>query len=495
MASAQSKKVFVMAAVQDIPNFDPHVITGYSAMWLLRNVYDPLIRVDASDKGVAPNLAESWEVSKDGLEYTFKLSPEAKFHNGRAVTAEDVRYSFDRLLRINKGVSWMIKGIVDADNIKVIDEQTIKIKLNKPFAAFLQVLPWVFIVDAKTLQENTGADDGQTYLKDKVIGSGPFSLKRFEPGNLYEVERVAKDWHKGGGNLTNAIWKITRESNTQRLMVQKGEAHVALDLGAEDLSAIKNDKNLNVIVKPEYAPFTVKMNTKYGPLADVNLRKAVAYAMDYDALMTAAVDAELMNGPLPQAMFGYDGSIKSPRYDLEKAKSFLAKTKYANGGLKLKVLYVNGLEKERKYALVMLDALKKLNIELDIVPKVWPDMVATTKSPETFPDFFMVYQTSNYNDPDNIVFASYHSSRNGGWQNPVYANPEVDSLIEKARGELDSKARAKLYSDFQKKIIEDQPEIFGVNEKRILPFRKEVKGYKFVPIGSRSIDLLPLSLN
>jgi peptide/nickel transport system substrate-binding protein len=144
--------------------------------------------------------------------------------------------------------------------------------------------------------------------------------------------------------------------------------------------------------------------------------------------------------------------------------------------------------------LVLLDSLKKLNIELDIKPMVWPDMVASTASPDKMADFFPVYQTANYGDPDNIAFAAYHSSRNGNWQNPVYKSAVVDDLIMRGRAETDEGKRKQIYLDFQKQVVEDAPDIFGVLEKRKLALRADVQGLVFTPVASNAIEFFPLSL-
>ena len=172
----------------------------------------------------------------------------------------------------------------------------------------------------------------------------------------------------------------------------------------------------------------------------------------------------------------------------------MAKTEKPEGGFTLKMFHVSGLEQQRRWALIMLDSLKQLNIDLEIQPLNWPDMVAACQSPETFPDLFPVYQTANYGDPDNIAFAAYHSSRNGGWQNAVYHNPEVDALIEAARSEIDPAKRIAIYGDFQKKVVEDAPDIFGVLERRKLGMRDSVKDWHFTPVASNAIEVWPLSL-
>ncbi len=489
-----NRKILVIASNQDIPNFDPHIASGYSASFLLRNVYDSLVRVEGNPPKPVPALATSWTSTPDGKGYTFKLNPAAKFHNGKPVTAEDVVYSFQRAVRLNKGNSWMIQGIVGADSVRAVDRNTVQMNLVKPFAALLQVLPWIWVVSKEDVQANLGADDGQTYLRTTIAGSGPFKVRRAQAGALYEIERAPSDWHTGAGNVSGAIWRITRETSAQRLLVERGEAHIAVDLTSEDMDALRNKPQVVRVIQPEYRTFSIKMNTRNGPLADVELRRAISYATNYRALLEAAGYADLMTGPLPDGILGQDPKLQVYRTDIAKAKEHLAKSKTPNGGIKLTMVHVSGLEQQRRFALIMLDSLKALNIELEIKPMIWPDMVASCASPQTFPDFFPVYQTANYGDPDNIAYAAYHSSRNGNWQNAVYANPAVDALIESGRSESDPKKRIAIYGDMQKKIVADAPDIFGVLERRKLALRDSVKGFYFTPVASNAIECHSLSI-
>jgi peptide/nickel transport system substrate-binding protein len=491
---AQSGNVLIIAAGQDIPNFDPHTATGYSASFFMRNVYDPLVRISGNPPVPAPGIAESWTVSADGTEYTFVLNKAAKFHSGNAVTADDVVYSFGRALKLAKGNSWMIRDIVTAEGVSAVDAGTVKFKLAAPFAPFLQVLPWIFIVEKAVVEANLGSDAGETYLMTNTAGSGPFMVARAEVGTLYQLARAPEAWQAGGGNLEGVIWQIVRETATQRLMIQRGEAQIATDLTSEDMDALKSAPGVVSIIEPEYRTFSIKMNTQHGPCADINLRKAISYATNYQAVLDAAGYADLMTGPLPNGILGFDANLVAYRTDLAKAKEYMAKSAKPEGGFSLKMFHVSGLEQQRRWALIMLDSLKQLNIDLEIVPMNWPDMVSACKSPETFPDLFPVYQTANYGDPDNIAYAAYHSSRNGAWQNAVYKNPEVDALIEAGRKEIDPAKRITIYGDFQQKVVEDAPDIFGVLERRKLAMRDNVKDYHFTPVASNAIEAWGLSL-
>jgi peptide/nickel transport system substrate-binding protein len=494
-AAAQSRRIMVIASGTDPGSPDPHVSSGYAQNFVLRNVYDSLVRVSGTPPKLVSHLARSWSVSPDSMEYTFNLDPAAKFHDGTPVTAAAVVYSFQRILRLNQGYSWMVSGLVDQNSVQAVDPATVKIKLVKPFVAFLQVLPWQWVVNPALMEANKGGDDGQTFLRNSTAGSGAFRIRRNEPGNLVELERAPNAWKPGAGNLSSAIWRVVREAANQRQLVQRGEVHLALDLTSEDMDALKDKPGVKLIMETEFRTFSIKMNAKHGPLADANLRRAISYAFDYQAMLQTAGYADLMVGPLPNGIFGQDPNLTVYRTDMAKAREYMARSATPNGGFKLTMVYAEGLEQERRWALVLLDNLKQLNIGLDIRPAVFAEQISMSRSPETMVDFFPIYQTAQYADPDNVAFVAYHSSRNGTWSNPVYSNPKVDDLIMRGRAETDEAKRKAIYGEFQRQVVEDAPDLFGVLEKRKLAFRTNVQNFVFTPIASNSPELADLSLS
>ena len=161
-------------------------------------VYDALVKYEGNPAEIKPWLAERWETSEDGKTWTFHLAGNAKFHNGDPVDAEAIRYSFERGLKLNKGVAWMLKDFLTPANIEVVDARTIRFKLNSPYSAFLSFLPWWYVVNPKEVKANeVDGDYGQKWLTDHAAGSGPFKLKRWEPNVLYEVEAVATTGRAG----------------------------------------------------------------------------------------------------------------------------------------------------------------------------------------------------------------------------------------------------------------------------------------------------------
>jgi peptide/nickel transport system substrate-binding protein len=493
-SAAQSRRILVIASGTDPGNPDPHVSSGSSQNFVMRNVYDSLVRVEGNPPKLIPHLAQSWTVSPDSLEYNFVLDPAAKFHDGSPVNAEAVVYSFRRLLRLKQGYSWMVAGILDPDGVQAIDAGTVRIRLARPYAAFLHVLPWMWMVNPTVMEANKGSDDGQTYLRSNFAGSGAFRVRRNEAGNLVELERVPNAWKPGKGNLTGCIFRIVREAQNQRLLVQRGEVHIALDLTSEDMDALRDRPGVNLVMETEYRTFSIKMNVKRAPLTDVNLRRAISYAFDYQGMLDAAGYANLMVGPLPHGIFGHDPTLPVYRRDLAKAREFMARSATPNGGFKLTTFFVQGLEQQRRWALILLDSLRQLNIDLDIRPTIFAEVIAMSRSPDTMVDFFPIYQTAQYADPDNVAFVAYHSSRNGNWQNPVYSNPRVDELILRGRLETDPEKRRAIYLDFQRTVVDDAPDLFGVLEKRKLAVRAEVQNYAFTPIAANSPELADLSL-
>lgn len=495
IAAAQrgQRRVLVIASGADVPDLDPHLGTGYAPAAFYRNLYETLVRVEGNPPRVVPMLAESWTASPDGMEYTFRINAAARFTDGTPVTAEAVRYSFNRALRLGRGNAWMISGALDQTSVTAVDERTVRMRLIRPFSPFLTVLPWIFIVNPAVVEANRGSDDGAGYLRTNVAGSGAFRLRRAEIGNIYEFDRVENHW-RPGGNVTGVIWRLVRETTTQRLLVQRGEAHIALDLTSEDMDALAGRPGVRLISEPEFRTFSIKMNTRFGPLMDIEMRRAMAYAFNYQAMLDSAGRAQLMVGPLPNGILGHDPDLQVPRTDMAKAREHLARSSQMRPGLKMKVVHVTGLEQQRRWGLVMLDSLRQLGIELEVQAMTWPDMVASTRSPETTADFFMVYQTANYADPDNIAFAAYHSSRNGNWQNPVYRSAEVDALIERGRSETNEARRIAIYREFQQKVVADVPDIFGVLEQRKLAFRDNVDGFVFTPVASNAIEFANLNL-
>ncbi|MCP4395782.1 MAG: ABC transporter substrate-binding protein [bacterium] len=493
------KKIVVFGARQPVPTIDPSIKYDWSIRTIQQSLYDALTKYVGNPPKLIPWLAESWEGSPDATVFTFHLVKNAKFHNGDPVTAEAVKFSFARTLKLKKGPAWMLLDILDEDGIEVIDDYTIKFTLNKPYAPFEAVLPWWYVMNPKQVMEHdVDGDDGQAWLTEHEAGSGPFTQKRWEQGVLYELEAV-EDYWKGWENenhIGGYIFKLIREASSQKIAIQKGDIDIAEGLSPEDFDLLAQYPGIYVVNEPGITTFGVKMNVQKGYTADINVRKAISYAFDYDAFVDIYNgNAILEDSPFPKGIRGYMPQAHMYQQDLEKAKEHLQKSQYPDGGFELEYIYVQGLEEEKQIGLVLLDALSKLNIKVKMVPLTWPNMVARGSDVDTSPDFFAAFVTPIFNDPDAVAYQYHKNSWGKYYATSHYNNEHVWELIDKARVILDWDERQKLYTEIQKMIVDDAPEIFGMQYNRRWAFRDHVKGFVFCPVRfTGEIDMHTLSI-
>jgi peptide/nickel transport system substrate-binding protein len=493
------RKVIVFGGRQQVPVLDPHVRYDWSTRMLQQAVYDALVKYEGNPAEVKPWLAESWETSPDGKTWTFHLTGTAKFHNGDPVDAEAVRYSFARGLKLNKGVAWMLKDFLTPEGIEAVDSKTVRFTLKQPYAAFLSFLPWWYIVDPKQVEAHVvDGDDGQKWLTDHEAGSGPFTIKRWEPNVLHELASVQdywKGWPQGEEHRpAGVIYRIVREPAAQKASLLRGESDIVEGLTPDDYVQIARQKGVAIEDHVGMTTFGIKMNNKTGPTADPNLRKAIAYALDYNGLIQIYNGAaKLQTSVFPAGMKGQIDVPDMPRQDLAKAKEYLAKSAYPNGGITLEYYHIAGLEEARRIGLLLLDNLAALNIKVDIRPEQWPNMVAKGSKAETSPAMTSVYVTPISTDPDAVAYQYHPNSWGQYFAMSFYDNSKVAKLIDEARSTPDWDKRAPLYAEIQKQIVADQPEVFGMVQNRRWARRDVLKGFSFSPVRfTGEVDLYPL---
>ncbi len=494
---AQAENVLLYGGNQDIDNIDPATGENYSINAALLSLYDALFIVRGEN--LEPNLVDSWEVNDDATVWTFNLKPNAVFHDGSPVNADAVVYSFNRLMTIQGPPTYRWAGIADADSAVAIDEDTVQFRLLKPFAPFLGTLSQLYVVNPAIVEANRGDDFGQTYLRTNAAGSGPFTQGRWEIGNLYEFIAVQDYW--GGWRSENhpdrVLWIIRRDSASQVNSLLANETHIADTIDLNDAERISQTPGYYIENNAGLFVNTLKFNTQGKYTSDLNVRKAVAYAMNYEALPEVLdVPVELMPGPTPLNFPGAVPDLDVPTYDLDRAREFLAQSPWPEGGFSLDYVYVSGLTFEEVTGLVLLEGLAELNITLNMVPMLWPDMVASCADPSTGPDIINIFTQPAYLDMDAHLYNQYHSSQWGSFNScNFYRNERVDELLDQARITGDPDVRAQLYAEAQKLIAADQPAIWTFTQNSVLAFNECVTGYEFRPLESLSVLFQDLALN
>jgi peptide/nickel transport system substrate-binding protein len=229
--------------------------------------------------------------------------------------------------------------------------------------------------------------------------------------------------------------------------------------------------------------FGIKFNTQQGPTKDLNLRKAIAYAVDYEAMLKIYNGAAILEtSPLPQGMRGHVDVAGRPTQDLAKAREYLAKSAYPKGGIELEYVHVAGLEEARRIGLVLLLNLQKLDIKVNVVAEQWPNMVARGSKPDTAPNMTSVYVTPISTDPDAVAYQYHRNAWGQYFAMSHYDNPTVNGLIDRARATAKWDERAPLYKQIQEQIMRDQPEVFGMIQNRRWAHRDYLKGFSFSPV-------------
>jgi peptide/nickel transport system substrate-binding protein len=496
---APNGPVLVFGGRQPVPNLDPSQKYDWSTRMMQQALYDALVKYEGDPATIKPWLAKSWDVSADAKTWTFHLVTNAKFHNGDPLTAKAVKYSFTRTLAIGKGPSWMLSAVLDPSGIEVVDSHTIRFHLKAAYAPFLSVVPWWYIMDPKQVEAHAkNGDMGKAWMTDHAAGSGPFKIARWEQGTLYALSAV-NDYWKGWPHKTHpagVIYKLMREASTQRAALMRGKADIVEGLSSDDYEAVKSMPGIAIEDHHGMTTFGVVFNTAHGPTANLNLRKAIAYAVDYKAFLKIYNGAAtLENSPFPPAIKGHVAIKDMPRQDIAKAKGYLAKTPYAKGGLTLNYIYVQGLEEERKIGLLLLDNLKALAIKVNLEPMIWPNMTARAQKADTSPEMAAIFVTPVSTDPDAVAFQFAKQSWGKYYGSHYLNDPELQKLIVEGRQTADWSKRAPIYAKIQHRIVADQPEVFGMLADRRWARRTWVKGFKFSPVHfTGEVDLYQLTI-
>jgi peptide/nickel transport system substrate-binding protein len=488
----EKKSVLIFASNQDIANVDPAVtpMSVYNASALIA-LYDPLLMYRGDQ--MVPHLASSVTPRPDAREWTIKLVPNARFQDGSPVTAEAVKYTFERILRIKKGPAWMWLAIMDDKSLTVVDAHTLRVTLTRPFALFDRTLPNLLVVNPKVVQANDKGDDGQAWMVTHGAGSGPFKVNEanWRPGAQYELVADPgywKGWPKEG-RLDSFIWKIIRESSAQKLALIKGEAHGAQNISPDDLAELRGTAGVRVEQYPGVSPHRIVLHNQHSSkyLADVNVRKALAYAYDYAAVPKIYVgNADVSKGPVPPVLPGFAPNLPLYSYDLVKAKEHLARSPWPDGGFELEYMFSTGFDIARNLGSILLAGAAKLNIKIKLTPIVWTNVMAMRTKSETMPQTISLWLAPLYADADALLYSQWHSDSFGRGNYSYYKNEKVDDLIARARTSLDPRVRADLQAQAQRILVEDAVDVFTGIEKATYVWRSNVRGYVHTPPRERN---------
>ena len=485
---AADPTTLVISMQADPTGFDPEAVLNNSSGFIMATVYDGLVNYKSGTVEVGPGLAESWDVSADGMTYTFHLRKGVSFHDGTPFNAQTFVQGMDRLKKDDPNSIYKtgpVESYIDftygaVDSYKAVDDATVTFQLKHAFAPFLTSLAMVWNgVVSPAAAIKLGKD-----FRNNPVGTGPFVFKEWRHNDQIILEANKSYWG-GQPKVDRLIFKITPDAQASLLALRNGDVHILADVSSQLVPAIKGDSNLVLMTQPGLAISGMGLPFDTAPFTDKRVRQALNYAIDKDAINKSLFQglAVPMTSPLPEAQWSFDPSLKGYPYDPAKAKSLLADAGLKDG-FKVELLTYNSARGYNpagpELAVAIQGYLKKIGVEASIQKMEMGSFLSQIRSGK-YPGMFMIGWTGDNGDPDNFLYEIFSSDNIPVGNTARYKNPEVDTVLRQAQQEADHDKRVALYQKAQKTILDDAPWVFINSVKQVRAADKRVQGYVLNP--------------
>ncbi|HZW99806.1 MAG TPA: ABC transporter substrate-binding protein [Trueperaceae bacterium] len=450
---------------QEPVGFDPHIVSAVSSHQILTNVVDNLVTLD-EQQNIVPELAESWEVSEDGLTLTFNLREGVQFSNGKALEAAHFKAVFDRILDpdTGSGNAWRMAGV---ESVEAPDTRTLVLNLSAPTPGLLGHLA---VSKALGVFDPASIEDGT--VNTRPIGTGPFMISDFQPGTRVLLEKNPNYWRDGLPYLDAVDVRIIPDETVRRTALVTGEIDWAFAIPAQSVTELRERDDVVIDDTPAGAYYYIGVNTTEGPLAEPAVRQAISYAINRGNIVQAAEfgNAEATQDPIPSNSawsFGY-----APyEQDVERARELLAEAGYADG-FAMTIMPTTEVPATIRAAQVIQADLAAVGIRAEINTLEWAEWLQEQGAGnyETY-----VCSWNGLVDPDDFFYAQHHTGEVFNFTG--YSNPSVDELLDEGRTLADFDARYEIYEQVNQMIVDDAPYIYLYNPLQIHAYKPYVHGF------------------
>jgi len=440
---------------------------------IMFNTYDALVDELKNGAGLAPHLASGWEYA-DATTLNVTLKDGIKFHSGNILDADDVVYSFNRLMDMGQGFSFLFGTV---ESVTALDSKTVQIKTSEPFAPLIASLMRLAIVDKDDVQANTTVDGnygdngdyGEAYLLTTSAGTGAYKITQHDP-NVKTVLTKNNDYFLDHNAKApdEVIIKYSVEAATIKTLLMRGEHEISsMWLPNEVLAALEKEDSVDLVKINRPGSWYNKLNNRRAPLDDVHCRRALQLAYDYDALyLSFAITEDMVagqksSGALISGVLGYDPNKAPIERDIDKAKAELAKCKYNPSDYTLDLAWIAEVPYEEPWSLQLQANAIELGFDATVTGLPWAKFTEQVANWENTPHATVVSVLANVPDPDALMFAQWHSSRGGTWMSAEWAqDAELDALLEKGRTETNADERIKIYQAANQLMIDNAITLF-----------------------------------
>ncbi|KPA97291.1 ABC transporter substrate-binding protein [Pseudomonas asplenii] len=501
---AQGASTLVYCSEASPAGFDPSQYTsGTDFDASAETVFNRLTQFKRGGTEVEPGLATRWEVSPDGLAYTFHLRQGVKFHTtdyftpSRDFNADDVLFTFNRLLDKNmpfrkaypsESPYFTDMGLdTTIRNIEKLDEQTVRFNLNNVDAAFVQNLAMSFAsIQSAEYADKLLKEGKAEELNQKPVGTGPFVFKRYQKDAQIRYSANKAYWKPEDVKLDNLVFAITPDAAARLQKLKAGECQVSGYPRPADIEVMKQDPNLQVLQQAGFNLGFLAYNVTHKPLDQLKVRQALDMAIDKPAIIKAVYQGagQLAQNALPPAQWSFDPNIKDAPYDPTRAKALLKEAGVAPGTrIDLWAMTVQRASNPnaRMSAQMIQQDWAKVGIKANIVSYEWGEYIKRAKNGEH--DAMIYGWTGDNGDPDNWLGVLYSCAAVKGSNYAKWCDPDYDKLVQKAKLSSNRDERVKLYQQAQKILKEQVPITPIANSTVFQPLRKEVRDFRISPFG------------
>ncbi len=477
-APEAAPSTFSIAVGIDPDNLDPAGTTTTTIANMNDYMVQTLVTIDQEGE-LQPLLAESWEISADGLEYTFNLVQGATFHDGNPFDAEAVKFSLDRMLDENVRVpqrSWYAA----IKEVQVVDTYTVKLVLNNPSSPLLNTLSWTV---AAIISPASVDQSGNTYENyQNPVGTGPYAFKERVKGERLVLTKYDEYWGEKP-YYDEVVFRIVPEAATRESLLLAGQVEMIILPPIQDIPALQENPDIEVLLAAGDRTIFVAINNLRLP--DARVRQALNYAVNKREIIDSVLfgAADIMDGPMASNLFGYC-KTGPYEYDVEKAKALLAEAGFESG-TELKFIAPTGRYlQDFQAAQAVSGFLAEVGIIAPVETMDWPSYIASITAPpdENEIDLHVLGWGPPYLDAAmQMLILNSINHPPDGLTSSFYLNERVDELIVAAEREFDPDKREAYYCEANQLIWEDAPWIFLWVQRFPIAYRADVEGVSFLP--------------
>ncbi len=475
----------IFARPEDNTTMDPIAAVETETIYVLKHIMETLYVTSEDGKSVEPWLATGHELSDDGLTWTIALREGIMFHDGQEMVADDVVFSIDRGRSEDSGFGFLLAAI---DTVEAVDDHTVEITTLYPWDPLLADLA---LWSASIVPADFRGMEQEQFFEDP-IGTGPFVLDAWERGTELRVVRFDDYWQEGKPYLDSVTWRQVPDTNTRVLQLQGGQAHIASDVPLNTVETLEVADGTSAKGFAGTTNFYLMFNTTIEPFSDVRVRRAIAQALDKEAMAEAVLfgQGRPACSIIQETVAFYDPETPCLEFNLEAAQDELAESSVPDG---FDTTYLVPDEPTAvAIAEIIQQQVKPLNINIEI-ERIDPGQFYETLS--NF-DYELAYAgfSMDIPDPDEVVSFMLDFENGGGDSYSTgYNNPQMNELVRAAQQEFDDDARQAIYTEIQQLHAEEVPHFPLVFVTTAFGWRDSVQDLFINPVGDRHLENVWLS--